>query len=548
MSTVAAPDDGVDTAATDRSPSRAPLVVFVVVLVVGVIAIFTYFGRHRWFALDDWDFLESRSLTNIDDLFRAHNEHWSTVPLVAWRLLWHLDGLHHYWLYQAVVVGAHVAVIVLLRTLMRRAGVRPWTATLVALTLLLFGAGSQNIVWAFQIGFVGSVAFGLGQVLLLDHDGPVDRRDAIGLGLGLLAIMSSGIGVTMVVVAGVAALLRRGWRVALLHTVPLGAVYLVWWWIEQPATTGNPLRGSTYDTAHAIASFVVVGVGATFGAVASLQYLGWVLAAMTVGGLYLAWRGLSWSTWRHQGSAVVAMLVGLILFYGISAYGRWWSGSDYARTSRYLYLGAAFVLPAVGVAADAVMRRWRRLAPVVVALLAVGIVGNILTFRDEARADEERYEPARALILNLADRSLGDEVGAATEPDPRANPGLTIGWLRAARAAGKVPDPPPLSTTEELLLPVRLGFVQSFGLPPSDCRTLDSKLDVRPVKGTVYGIAGAGDRLTVTPIDDDGEPTVQPVKFDINHGRRFTVQLDGLHLQLKPGFLGRSITFCESPS
>src|SRR4029079_6783938 len=141
-------------------------------------------------------------------------------------LIWSVDGLHHYWTYQALLVATHVAVVVLLRVVLRRAGVRPWTATLVALSLLLFGAGSQNLVWAFQIGFVGSMAFGLGQVLLLDHEGPVDRRDVFGLGLGLLAIMSSGIGVSMVVVAGVAALLRRGWRVALLHTAPLAAAYL----------------------------------------------------------------------------------------------------------------------------------------------------------------------------------------------------------------------------------------------------------------------------------------------------------------------------------
>ncbi|MGZ4760457.1 MAG: hypothetical protein ACXV95_15465, partial [Acidimicrobiales bacterium] len=61
-----------------------------------------------------------------------------------------------------------------------------------------------------------------------------------------------------------------------------------------------------------------------------------------------------------------------------------------------------------------------------------------------------------------------------------------------------------------------------------------------------YGIAGVGDRLTVTPLDDAGVPSAPPVKFDVGHGRRFVGQLDGLHLQLKPGFVGQTIRFCQS--
>ncbi|MGZ4692731.1 MAG: hypothetical protein ACXWA3_03800 [Acidimicrobiales bacterium] len=546
MPSVATPDATVDTPAPAQPPTRAPLVTFVVALVVGAGVVLLGFGRHRWFALDDWDFLAHRSLGKVDDLFRPHNEHWSTVPVVAWRLVWAATGLHHYWAYQALVVTAHVVVIVLLRAVMRRAGVRPWTATLVALGLLLFGAGNQNIVWAFQIGFVGAMAFGLGHLLMVDHDGPIDRRDLIGLGLGLLAVMSSGIGVSMVVVAGVAALLRRGWRAAALHTVPLAVVYVVWLRVEDVRSTTNPLGATLQGEVRAVVEFAITGIGATFGALASVRYLGFVLAGLLVVGLAVAWLPLTLAEWRRKGAAVTAMLVGLVVFYAISGSGRWWSGSDYARSSRYLYLGAAFVLPAIGVAADALMRRWRALVPAVVALLVIGIVGNIVTFRRDTDADASRYDDIRVLVLNLADRSIGDEVDPRTEPDPRANPGLTIGWLRHARADGDVPDPPPLSANEEVLLPVRLGFVQRFAPPPSDCRPLDSKIEVRPAKGTVYGIAGVGDRLTVTPLDDAGVPSAPPVKFDVGHGRRFVVQLDGLHLQLKPGFVGQTITFCQS--
>src|SRR5690606_38776400 len=106
----------------------------------------------------------------------------------------------------------------------RRAGVGPWLATAAVLGLLLFGAGEDNIVWAFQITLVGALALGLVHLLLLDHDGPLDRRDAAGLAAGTLALMCSGIGLLMAMLAGGAALLRRGVRAALVHTVPLAAL------------------------------------------------------------------------------------------------------------------------------------------------------------------------------------------------------------------------------------------------------------------------------------------------------------------------------------
>ena len=58
-----------------------------------------------------------------------------------------------YWAFIATVSAA-----ALLRAVMIRARVNPWVATLVASTFVLFGAGQQNIEWAFQIGFVGSVS------------------------------------------------------------------------------------------------------------------------------------------------------------------------------------------------------------------------------------------------------------------------------------------------------------------------------------------------------------------------------------------------------
>ena len=57
----------------------------------------------------------------------------------------------------------------------------PWIATAAASLYVLFGSGSQDILIAFQITFTGVLVFGLIQLLLADHAGPIDRRDGLAL-------------------------------------------------------------------------------------------------------------------------------------------------------------------------------------------------------------------------------------------------------------------------------------------------------------------------------------------------------------------------------
>src|SRR5204863_2898946 len=156
----------------------------------------------------------ARKIGDLGDLTRPHFGHWVTLPVIAYRLLWWMVGLRSYTPYLLLVIGAHLAVAALLRAVMRRAGISPWLATLGAAALLFFGSGAENVLVAFQVTYAGALAFGLGHLLLADHDGPLDRRDWFGLLAGFAAILCSGVGPTMVLVVGLAVLLRRGWRSA----------------------------------------------------------------------------------------------------------------------------------------------------------------------------------------------------------------------------------------------------------------------------------------------------------------------------------------------
>jgi hypothetical protein len=97
---------------------RAAAVVFAfAVLVAGVL--YVRIGARNWFFLDEWDFLADRSLTSVRDLLEPHNEHWSTLPIIAYRIQFKLFGLRSYVPYVVPVVALHLAAASLLRAIMR---------------------------------------------------------------------------------------------------------------------------------------------------------------------------------------------------------------------------------------------------------------------------------------------------------------------------------------------------------------------------------------------------------------------------------------------
>src|SRR5690606_6436287 len=160
-------------------------------------------------------------------------------------------------------IVVHISVVSLLMVAMRRSGVRPWTTTAAGLLLLFLGSGSENIIWAFQTTFNGSLMFGLVHLLLADHDGPLTRRDWLGLAAGFACLLCSGVAVAMVAVVGVAVLVRRGIRPSLFHTVPLVAGYGLWFVLvshDAYGQSGPTSLGDRWDMLFAIVRGVGLGL------------------------------------------------------------------------------------------------------------------------------------------------------------------------------------------------------------------------------------------------------------------------------------------------
>lgn len=501
--------------------ARPALLAFLAVVAAGLIA-YVVLGGQRWFFLDEWDLLASRDGGDLRDLLEPHNEHWSSLPILVYRAYFRLFGLRTYLPYQLTAIVLHLIAAGLLRTVMRRAGVSPWFATAASSLFVLFGSGNEDITWAFQIGFTGALVFGLTHLLLADHDGRIDWRDWLGLGAGLAALMCSGVGVTMVVVVGLAVLLRRGWRMALFHAMPLGVLFGAWWFAYG--------RGN-YDLADPtparIGEFITTGVGAAFDAMGQLPGAGVALGALLVVGLVVAWRHIDRSEVRRGAAAPAALLAGSVVLLMISGLGRAGAfGPDFARQSRYLHLVAAFCLPALAVAANAVAVRWPPLALVGFVLLLVGIPGNIASIDDHARARGDRD-----LILTLAHLPAATRAPRALQPARDLAIHGSMGWFLEGAESGRIPraDDPSARTVRNAT--VRLSLFQDGDelASTSRCDLISRPVLRRFEVGQVFTFR----RGWVEASAPDG---FKPVPFRAENGRAVRIVNGPLDVRLAPVF------------
>jgi hypothetical protein len=353
------------------------------VSLLGAFAFWAWLDRGLWFFGDEWDFLITRGLrygpTNPESIWFPHNEHWSTLPVLLWRGLFSVFHLSSYWPYIVPVLVAQVGVMHLSWRLCRRAGVTPWVATAAVALLGFLGAGAEDLTWGFQIGFVGSVLFGLLAFDLLDR--PLASQAAHRAGtlasLALLAsLMCSTIGDAMAVGAAVLVFARRPKREATRVLALPVLAYTVWFVVV--GRLGLTEHSDQFPLASftGIPNFVWSGLSSALGQAFNLEGAG---AAILVGlGAWVVWK--SGPLWR-QNPALIALCCTAVAFYALLAVGR--DGSSVSPgMSRYTYVAMALLLPVVAKllspAGQSSVARWAAVA--LLALIALGNVGQAQTW------------------------------------------------------------------------------------------------------------------------------------------------------------------------
>ena len=131
----------------------------------------------------------------VGTFLEPHNEHLSLVPVAVYKLLFVTVGIDDYAPYRTAVLLVHVLCVALLFLLVRRR-VGDLLGAIVVLPILFLGTAWQDLLWPFQIGYLASVAAGLGMLLALERR---DRAgDIVASVLIAVALASSSIGLPFV--------------------------------------------------------------------------------------------------------------------------------------------------------------------------------------------------------------------------------------------------------------------------------------------------------------------------------------------------------------
>jgi hypothetical protein len=421
---------------------RGADIAFKIAITVSLV-VFYVVGRRQWFIRDDFAFLITRNLIRTQHgidawLFAAQDGHWMTPPILVYRVVQNLFGIDSYWPFLIPAMAIHVLTVLLVRAVCRRCGVSPWTTTLTCALLLVFGSGWENIVFGIQITYNLSLCSFLAVVLLVDHDGRPDRHDALAAVVGLVGVMSSGFGPFFVAGAAVLMVLRRRPWLAIAAVVgPQAVAFAAWYlqWYEDPVAdtvTGPRSQVPAYAVRSVVATFEGLAGIATLSGVA-------IAAALAV----TLWRGTLTAARR---TLTTLWVTALVMFLGVG-FSRIGFGLDSAGVSRYRYMGAMLLAPALAAAIDAIAR-WspngRATARVVLGTSVVLNAGQLHTLGAEwairAREAQDVYEL-------VSGSGLAPQADQALDP-VEFNPDVSVHWLRWLVDEGAVTPRAPANDVE----------------------------------------------------------------------------------------------------
>jgi hypothetical protein len=235
-----------------------PSSLLTVIVALGVVAIYRI-GHGTTFFYDEWDFALTRRPWTAATLLVPHNEHLSLIPVLVYKTLFAVVGLHSYGAYRLTLLAFHVACVVLTFVLVRRR-LGGWIALATATILMFLGSGYPELLWPIHIGYLGSLAGGLAMMAALDRTSPSAYLAAM-FALAF-ALASSSFGLPLAAGAIAELVLRREKRRLWVVFAPLAAWAI---WFVRYGKTGSPPAENLARTPRYIAEMFATSVGGVTG-------------------------------------------------------------------------------------------------------------------------------------------------------------------------------------------------------------------------------------------------------------------------------------------
>jgi hypothetical protein len=395
------------TVSSVRIP-RARLIVVVIAAVVA--AAILWLSRSYTFYFDEWTFILTAPDWTWVTYLQPHNEH----PAILFRLLYagllNTVGMRSYAPYMAVLLALHaVNVVLLYEVVRRRAG--DAVAVGAAALLLVLGAAWEDLLWAFQIGWLASIACGLGAMIVFQA-GPARRNVAVAVILVSGSVMFSGIGLMFIAFAVVFLAATPGRRRQWLWLVPLG-VAVIAWYLAFGRNGTHPSPPPTLANVFLVPLYAAWGLGQSAAGLIG-QGGQWGLPALAVAILAI---GLTW--WRRRPDPfALGVVAALLTLYVVTGLARAQLGYEQSGSSRYIYEGAVGWLILLGDAAGGLPWRgtWR---PALAACLFLACFSSAVLLFSFAAAKGAQMQ-----------RELADlQALASVRSDPCLNPGASADLL-----------------------------------------------------------------------------------------------------------------------
>ncbi len=468
------------------SPSRYRIALGALLVGAWVALMLLATNTNQWFFADEWEFIARRSRPaglgdTIRMYLRPHNEHWSTLPLLVYRAIFGVVGLKAYWPYLIVHLATHVALGLLLARRLRSDRARIPVVLFTTAIFLFLGAGSENILWAFQTAWIAAVSVCLIGLEIVDRaarTGTLGKR-AVGLLwlVGIAALMCAGTGVSSVVGICLSVLLRFGWRKALLVGSVPGVIMAAWLMSFGRDNSSEPV--SWGYSPYRVGGYAWRALVAMIDRTTGFSGLGVLVVVAVIGGALHRFSSLA----RDHASALCLAVTG-VFFSIVVALGR--VRFDDPEASRYSYVLFVCFVPLLVVLLEHILvgrpRVWQGVATIFSTFFLLNSVG-VLT-------DNARIEGIRELQLKrtvVAAFAVANSPLAAPQamPDARA-PDLTMGRIRNLIAQGiLVPGKP------EKDLVALVSAISSVDVTPMPRVPLDAE-------AIVFGSTG---RLNVAPAE-----------------------------------------------
>lgn len=401
---------------------------------VGIVALVSFalslwINRTTWFLGDDFAILTNRYFAAADGdwsqaLLLPHNDHLVALPVFVFIGLGNLVGLDNHLVYMFPAIFMHIAILFAVAIILKKRCTSTLTALSAVCCVAFMSAGYEVLMMATNMAHVAPIFLGLYQLILIDHDGDISKRDIVASALGVIAVLCAGTSIPLIAMIALFLVLQRQFKRAVLIAAPPAMLWLMWF--LKYGTLNHGVKGdtqfTTFNKTAQIAQYVIKGMQGSLEAISHVSGSSTLLIILCFLGLYKK------SIMSKAILMPFCMAVGSVMFYFITGFSRVTFGEPVS--SRYVYLGAIFIIPLVFIGIESLLEQvtTRHIFTIVATtwISAMGVIGFLAATETSPYTDKARIDT----ILKARDLVASGSNQISGAPSPIFDPNLTVDWIK----------------------------------------------------------------------------------------------------------------------